>query len=251
MIVLYFSEERFQMLRKIFFFLCLLVFANKPYAQNKPEIFALKLEGLCHEDGSGKYDKIMKDLGYTYKVYPAIRSRQFMLNRNACLFPVDMQHLKMTKSLIQSAPLVKIDIKIYSLNKKYSIADLNQLRVGIRHGLMYGPKVDELQKKWKVESVNSLEQNILKLKSGRIDAMIEFELDVSEYVQKNPESIQLVEGSEKLDSLSDSLVCVKNKINEEFIKKFNADLASNRKKIDQMLQGRVAVNDENFIATND
>lgn len=238
------------MLRKIFFFICLLVFTNKLYAKNKPEIFALKLEGLCHEDGNGKYDKIMKDLGYVYKVYPAVRSRQFMLDKNACLFPVDMHHLKMTKPLIQSAPFVKIDIKIYSINKKYSIADLNQLRVGVRHGLMYGPKVDELQKKWKVESVNSLEQNILKLKSGRIDAMIEFELDVSEYMQKNVESIQLIEGSEKLDSLSDSLVCVKNKKNEEFIKKFNADLANNRKKIDQMLQGRIGINSKNIMAIN-
>lgn len=235
------KDLKLKIIIKFFLLVLILIPKNEARANEVTEIFGLKLEGLCHEDGSGKYDKIMKELGYTYKVYPAIRARQFMLNNNACLFPVDMEHLTMSKPLIQSDPFVVIDVKIFSLNKKYTLADLPKLRVGIRHGLMYGPIVDNLQKKYKMESVNSLEQNILKLQSGRIDAIIEFELDVAEYAQQNPKQARLVSGDEKIDSLADALVCVKNKKNESLIKNFNQALMKNRKKIDKMLQSKYSI----------
>lgn len=226
------------MIKKIFLILSILLITPCTSAANDPEIFALKLEELCLEDGSGKYDIIMKQLGFQYKVFPAARSRQYMLDKNACLFPVDMSYLEMNKPLIQSDPLTRINVKIYSIGKKYSIDDLHKLRVGMRNGLMYGPKMNQLQKKLKLEYVPNLEQNILKLKSKRIDAIIEFELDVVEYSRKNS-SLNLVEGKEKIDTLSEAIVCVKNDKNQAFIDKFNKVINSNREKIDKMLNSSI------------
>lgn len=226
------------MIKKLFFILNFILITPYTYSAKDPEIFALKLEELCLEDGSGKYDIIMKQLGFKYKVFPAARSRQYMLDNNACLFPVDMSYLEMKKPLIQSAPLTKIDIKIFSIGKKYSIDDLHKLRIGMRNGLMYGPKMNQLQKKLKLEYVSNLEQNILKLKSKRIDAIIEFELDVVEYSRKNS-SLNLVEGKEKIDTLSEAIVCVKNEKNQVFIDKFNKVINSNREKIDKMLNSSI------------
>lgn len=218
----------------LFFAVLVSVFFQSPVFGGD-KIYASSLEGLCQKDGQGKYDLIAKELGITYKVYPAARARQFMLTEKSCLFPVDMQYFDVGVSLIQSQAFVKIPIKIFSLSKAMMLEELKGKRVGMRLGLLYGKSVDQLKKDWNVEYVDTLAQNMKKLESGRLDAIVEFELDVDEYFKKNPKIKNWQDNSKPIEILSDALVCVDTEKNRKVIDRFNKTINKNRKKIDLML----------------
>lgn len=196
---------------------------------HKSDIYAYQLEKLCELDGSGIYDKAMKKLGFTYKVLPAVRADILMMKEGACVFPVDMRYMKRDKPLIHSDPLFIVNIKIYSKYKLYkNLNELKDKRVGIRRGLSLGQSVLEATKKLKVEYVDTLEQNMRKLEYERVDAIVEFELDVLEYIKDKPKFQIAYDKKSYVDRLHESIVCVDNDKNRALIKKFNNVLSKNK-----------------------
>ena len=197
--------------------------------ENKSDIYAYQLEKLCELDGSGIYDKAMKKLGFTYKVLPAVRADILMMKEGACVFPVDMRYMKRDKPLIHSDPLFIVNIKIYGKYKLYkNLNELKDKRVGIRRGLSLGQSVLESTKKLKVEYVDTLEQNMRKLEYERVDAIVEFELDVLEYIKDKPKFQIAYDKKSYVDRLHESIVCVDNDKNRALIKKFNNVLSKNK-----------------------
>lgn len=196
---------------------------------HKSDIYAYQLEKLCELDGNGIYDKAMKKLGFTYKVLPAVRADILMMKENACVFPVDMRYMKRDKPLIHSDPLFIVNIKIYGKYKLYkNLNELKDKRVGIRRGLSLGQSVLDATKKLKVEYVDTLEQNMRKLEYERVDAIVEFELDVLEYIKDKPKFQIAYDKKSYVDRLHESIVCVDNDKNRALIKKFNDVLSKNK-----------------------
>lgn len=209
---------------------------TKYEADIKSDIYAYQLEKLCEFDGSGIYDKAMAKLGFKYKVLPAVRADILMMKENACVFPVDMRYMKRDKPLIHSDPLFIVNIKIYSKYKLFkNLNELKDKRVGIRRGLSLGQSVVQAAKKLKVEYVDTLEQNMRKLEYERVDAIIEFELDVLEYIKDKPKFQITYDPKANVDRLHESIVCIDNEKNRSLIKKFNSTLSKNKNIIPELM----------------
>lgn len=202
----------------------------------RSDIYAYQLERLCELDGNGIYDKAMNKLGFKYKVLPAVRADILMMKENACVFPVDMRYMKRDKPLIHSNPLFIVNIKIYSKYKPFKdLKDLINKRVGIRRGLSLGQNVVNASKKFKVEYVDTLEQNMRKLEYERVDAVIEFELDVLEYIKTNTKFQITYDKKHNVDRLQESIVCVDTEKNRDLIKRFNTALDKNKNIIPELM----------------
>lgn len=203
--------------------------------QARGEIYATKLDGLCEEDGTGVYDAVFKELGQTYKVLPATRAEKIMKEEKACLFPLDKRFLTSELPLIQSEPIQVVKIIIFAKDKVYtSLAELQGKTVGLRLGLNYGANVEKGAASFKVDKVNNLDLSIKKLMGGRVDAIVEFEPDVLDYLKKNKVTLAY-DANSPVDRHSDAVTCVQTPDNEKLISSFNEKLQSKANQVQKIL----------------
>lgn len=200
------------------------------------EIYATNLDGLIQADQQGLYDKVLKLLDFEYQALPAARAENYMVRDSACLFPVDRRFLEISAELIQSDPIDVINIKIYSVDGGLeTIDDLKGKTVGLRLGLNYGPKINAMQKLIKTELATSLEQNLKKLKSKRVDAVLEFQLDVEQFVKANPDFVFKASAA-PVDVHNDSVTCYDNPVNRRLIDSYNEALRAHRAEVDRLIR---------------
>ena len=200
------------------------------------EIFATSLDGLIQADGKGMYDQILKLLNFKYQALPAARAEEYMSQSFGCLFPVDRRFMKISADFIQSDPIDVIKINVYSLKGGLeTLDDIGGKSVGLRLGLNYGPKINALLKtKAKIQLAPNLESNLRKLKEGRVDLVLEFQLDVEEFQKAHPDYVFKV-SKEPVDVHNDSITCYNNPVNQKLIASYDAALKAHRKAVDKII----------------
>nr|WP_284676638.1 transporter substrate-binding domain-containing protein [Vibrio sinus] len=114
-------------------------------------------------------------------------------------------------------------VYIFTPHGSDSITDLAQLvgkKVGARAGFPYGKKVDDSGVK--LILTKSMEQNIKKLQSGRLDAIIDYTPDM--YTAFDEMGIQPLsfDKDNPVEVHNDSVICKKTPETEAFIRNLNA-----------------------------
>lgn len=150
-------------------------------------IIGTDIPGLHQKDGKGVYDIIVNEALVSkglanLKVYPPARAEaEFSSCQNCCFSPANKNPEFYTYGgdVTESLPMNVAKVYIFSAPGKKtfsSYADLKGKKVGVRRGMTYGFSFDAA--KLKASEANSLEQNIKKLETGRIDAMVAYVPDV-------------------------------------------------------------------------
>lgn len=200
------------------------------------KLFATHLDGLIQSDGKGMYDQVLKTMGIAYQALPAARAENEMVESKGCMFPIDRRYLKINADLVQSKPIDTIPLHIYSKDGKIqTLADLKGKSLGLRHGLNYGPRVNELQRGGqKVDTAPNLESALKKLEAGNVDALIEFKVDMDEMAKKNA-AFKFAASKEPVDTHADAMTCFNEPENKKLMDDFNKALDKERKAVDKII----------------
>ena len=202
-------------------------------AQTK--IVATKLDGVVERNHSGVYDQVFGELKFDYEVFsPELALDKFKGNEFDCIFPLDQDFYGDKSNTVQSTPINLAKIFIFTL-KGPPITDLDKLkgmRVGMRSGLNYGPKLS--YPRFKVEFANSIYSNVWKLRSDRIDAIVDFNPDMEDYLKKV--SLSLVyDKNAPVIVHKDALLCHDGPKEREFVQRFNKAVKESDAKIKKLL----------------
>lgn len=146
-------------------------------------IIGTDIPGLHQQDGKGVYDVIVnqtlvsKGLGALKVLPPARAEAEFKSCQNCCFSPANKnpEFYDFGGDVSVSEPMNVAKVYIFSAPGKRpfsSYADLKGKKVGVRRGMIYGNSFDAAN--LKASEANSLEQNIKKLETGRIDAMVAY-----------------------------------------------------------------------------
>lgn len=230
--------ERPRVKNKILIFAGLLSISSFGWADSNDiiKVAGFEIPGVMEPKLTGSYDKVLTELfshltsKIKYVVMPTARvDAQFSEKSIDCIAPMDIRYSKIQELVINSKPINIAKIYIYSRKKEgpWSILqDIEGKRVGIKNGLWYGPKWSD--KKMHVEVVASDEQNIEKLRKGRIDAFLAYVPDMT--VLKMEKGIILPNHDPKkpFDIHNDSLLCHKSKQTEKMLKEFDQIVATMR-----------------------
>lgn len=205
-------------------------------ASAEGKLFATNLDGLIQPDGKGMYDQVLKIMGISYEALPAARAEDEMRASSDCMFPIDRRFLKINADFVQSKPIDTIPLHIYSKDgKTQTLADLKGKKLGLRLGLNYGPRVNELQRSGqKVELAPNLLSALKKLEAGRIDVVIEFKVDMDEMAKKNA-SFKFVASKEPVDTHADAMTCVNTPGNQKLMEDFNSALDKERNAVNKII----------------
>jgi ABC-type amino acid transport substrate-binding protein len=199
-------------------------------------VAGFEIPGVMEPKLTGSYDQILVEVfshlpsKVKYFVIPTARADSlFSDNAVDCVAPMDIRYSKIQEMVVNSKPINIAKIYIYSRNKEgpwTTLQDIEGKRVGIKNGLWYGPKWSD--KKMHVEAVASDEQNIEKLKKGRIDAFLAYVPDMT--VLKHDKGIILPNHDPKrpFDIHNDSLLCHKSKRIEKMLKEFDQAISTMR-----------------------
>lgn len=199
------------------------------------KVVATKLDGVLERNHSGVYDQVFQEIKLDYDVYsPEVALDKFKGNEFDCIFPLDQDFYGDRTNTVQSVPINLAKIHIFTL-KGQPITDLEKLkglRVGMRSGLNYGPKLSF--PRFKVEYANSIYINVWKLRSERIDAIIDFNPDMEDYLNKV--AVNLVyDKNAPVIVHRDALLCHDGPKEREFVQRFNKSVKESEAKIRKML----------------
>jgi len=198
-------------------------------------IVATKLDGVVERNHGGVYDQVFQELKFDYEVFsPDVALDKFKGNEFDCIFPLDQDFYGDKSNTVQSVPINIAKIHIFTL-KGQPITDLDKLkglRVGMRSGLNYGPKLS--YPRFKVEYANSIYINVWKLRSDRIDAIVDFNPDMEDYLNKV--GINLVyDKNAPVIVHRDALLCHDGPKEREFVQRFNKAVKESDAKIKKLL----------------
>lgn len=217
---------------RICFATLVLMLATVPaYAQ--VTIYAYDIPGLYQEDGGGVYDTIVEQLVSSagmgqLKILPGIRAeKEFARCQNCCISPANTNpaFYDFDDDVIATDPMNVAEIYIFSRRNNPPIVDIDALqgkRVGVRRGMMTSLQSVLDRGDFRLQPVNSIEQNVDKLDKGRIDAFIDFVPDV--YLAASALGIDPhphTKGT-PLERHPDSLVC--RAVSDQFLTTFNDGL---------------------------
>jgi hypothetical protein len=161
---------------------CLLaLFSGALWAQ--VNIIGTDIPGLHQKDGKGVYDVIInqtlvsKGLGSLKVLPPARAEAEFSSCQNCCFSPANKnpEFYDFGGDVSKSEPMNVAKVYIFSAPGKSAFGgygDLKGKKVGVRRGMIYGKSYDGAN--LKASEANTLEQNIKKLETGRIDAMVAY-----------------------------------------------------------------------------
>ena len=192
------------------------------------EVITNIIPGLHDKKGTGEYDLIIKQVASVQLVpLPTIRAEQsFQRSSDKCFSPAnknpDFYPNYINSDIIESKPMGIAKVYIFTAPGKPVISSLSELKgkkVGARLGFSYGNKVDTSGVK--LTLVNSLDKNIKKLQSGRIDAMIDFVPDVYLALESLGVPELPHDKSNPVAVHNDSVICKKTAQTEEFIAELN------------------------------
>ncbi|MFT7374148.1 MAG: hypothetical protein ACI8VC_000203 [Candidatus Endobugula sp.] len=166
-----------------YFFLIAALIISSTTAQAEVSIIAIAIPGLHQNDGNGEYDQIIRksvvDKGLaSIGVLPPSRAEQkFESCTNCCLSPANTNKdfYDFGTDVLVSKPMSTAKIYIFTAKETApldSLDDLKGKKVGVRNGMPYGKTFDTAGLNTK--SVSTIELNINKLDSGRIDAMVSY-----------------------------------------------------------------------------
>jgi len=189
------------------------------------------IPALIQKDGTGEYDQKITNIQtklsktWQYKILPPARAdKLFDAKALDCIFPYD-RNFHPNKQTINSLPLGIAQAYIYSNAGSSPIVNIKQLqglRIGARIGMLYGPEFDSLN--LHVEYVTTLEQNIDKIKQGRIDAFVAWSPD-SDAAFERKKMPPLPHGEPFVEH-NDAILCHDTLKNRAFINNFNQAMLS-------------------------
>ena len=205
------------------------IFSTSALAQ--VTIYSTDIPGLHQKDGQGDYDKIINKsvvksgLAKLVVLPPARTVAKFKQCSNCCYSPANKnpEFYDFGANYVETKPMGVAKIYIFTRSGEKVISSLSQLkgkRVGARRGMPYGKTFDNSG--LKVELVNTIAQNIKKLKVGRIYAFIAYIPDAYTVFEKMGMK-PLPHAKDKPVAVhEDNLVC--KGVSPSFIKKFNKAL---------------------------
>lgn len=186
---------------------------------------------LLQANGQGSYDKVMAYVernfryNWRYKAYPAeVLDKLFAEQQIDCIFPADRNfygapgvlqsdYFNLSRVFIYTKPTHDVLVGVESLKGK---------RVGARKGATYGPKVDNA--KLGLIYSPTIEQNILKLVNGRLDAFIAYVPDaLFAFKSLNMEPLNH-DPSSPLLTIEDGFLCHDSVQSRKFIRRLNVAL---------------------------
>jgi len=193
------------------------------------KLLAYNIPSIIEINGEGKYDLLFKQVklsaqqSWHYQVMPPARAdKMFQFNKADCIFPFD-KAFHNDKSTIASDYFTIAEAYIFSAEDTQPFTSLKQLigkRVGARNGMLYGPEYNELN--LNVSLVDSIEQNLEKLKSGRIDAFLAWAPDVMAFF--NAKKMQPLPHAQPFVFHHDAFLCHNSIQTKQFISEFNQAL---------------------------
>ncbi len=213
-----------------------LLFQGNLYAA-QVNIYAVEIPGLHQQDHLGGYDKIIEQVlsqtqSATLHVYPPARAQLMFAQcqENCCFTPANKRNdfYHFDQSIIQTKAMNMAKIYIFTAKNQPvidNLTDLKNKKVGARTGMPYGTHFDNAN--LAVSYVDTIEQNIKKLASGRIDAFVAYVPDAYN-VFRNLNMKPLPHNIQKPMAIhEDRLVC--KGVSNYFIKTFNENLTKLKK----------------------
>lgn len=210
-------------MKGVLFILISSVFTIFCRASDEIKLMAYDIPAILQADKQGEYDLIIEQVNklqqqkWRYAIAPPARvDSMFESNLIDCILPYDKAFYPGTK-VINSAPLNIAKARIYSLStESMSLNALKGKKVGARIGMLYGPEFDAL--KLDIKYVNSVEQNVEKLLSQRIDAFVAWSPDVEAVLLKK--GLTLI-SSEPFVVHNEAFLCHDTPVSRAFIILFN------------------------------
>ncbi len=204
---------------------------------NALEIIAPAIAGLIEKDKKGAYQLLLKEaanrasINYKEDFYPQKRAlRTFFEKKSHCIYAyTDIAVTKLGKDKIKASfPLGGFKQHIFTKTGTPALTSINQLKGKVVGGILGDGEQDWFAafKKAGIEYqfVTRIEQNIVKLERGRIDAMISFMPDVAKWED------QLNYARDKpLFSAFDMITCHNNLEGSQFIKRISPVLKRMKK----------------------
>ncbi|MEH6346091.1 MAG: hypothetical protein V7785_13455 [Bermanella sp.] len=192
-------------------------------------ILSIAIPGLHQSNEQGAYDKIINQLEYSEETFqltvvpPARAKAQFLLCKNCCISPTNMNpnFYDYKPAMVETLPMNIAKIYVFSARNTQAISGgvnaIRNKRVGVRRGLPYGKRFAEAG--LNLDIADSLKQNFGKLERNRVDVVVAYipdayiffdEIDTRSY----PHAIDY-----PLAIHNDSLVC--RGVSNDFIQAFN------------------------------
>lgn len=140
-----------------------------------------------------------------------------------CIFPIDNQIAPIKEKLLMSKPLGDARAYIYTLSSDPIIADINQLSgkvIGARRGFDYGGY--QFPSSVKLVEVESIEQNLIMLSRGRLDAFVAYEPDAISIFEENRDiSIHRAE-TFSINTAFDQIACYESQKARDYIEQIDS-----------------------------
>jgi hypothetical protein len=215
----------------VFVFITFLALSKLATAQ--VTIYGISIPGLHQKNGKGKYDiiinkTVIKTGQAILKIAPPARAENnFKICTNCCFSPANKnpEFYDFGSGYVQTEPMATAKIYIWTKRGSQPISNLEDLKgkkVGIRRGMPYGKTFENSG--LNTQDVNNIEQNIIKLEKGRIDAFIAYVPDAYN-IFKDIGMVPLPHDKNNPIAIhEDSLVC--KGVSSQFIKDFNRMLKS-------------------------
>lgn len=198
------------------------------------DIIAPGIAGLIQEDKKGVYQFILKEAGkrasldYQEYFYPQKRAlKLFFEKKYPCIYAyTDIAESKLGKDKIKASfPLGGFKQYIFTKAGAPSLTSIQQLKGKVVGGILGDGEqdwfIDFKNAEIEYQFVTLIEQNIVKLKKGRIDAMISFMPDAAKWQG------QLTYQKDKpLFSAFDRMTCHNNLEGRQFINRISPVLKS-------------------------
>lgn len=198
------------------------------------KIIGYQIPGVVETDKSGTYDKIVAKIAadtnspVNYTSLPAARAEdEFKRGHFDCIFPLDARFWTNSEKgkLINSEPINVAKIYIFSKAGEGPYTSLEPLKgkvVGLRRGFSYGPKTADSGVNF--EEVTDDDQNVYKLKMGRISAFMAYVPDMWFWAKDKNQSLPNHDASQPFETHKDAFLCRGGPATEAFIKTFDAGL---------------------------
>lgn len=194
------------------------------------DIIAIKIPGLFQKDGMGQYDQIINDASYQidtkFQIIYTVPKRGFLKFENCnncCISPANKNpdfYEYNSDQYLETSPMGVA--KIYIFSNEFMINNLEKLKnlkVGARRGMPYGKNYEASG--LNVELVNSIKQNIEKVKLGRIDAFIAYVPDALDAFKEMKISPFYYDINNPVAVHQDSILCKKSRETQKLVDEFN------------------------------
>jgi hypothetical protein len=226
-------------------------FAHEQLSENNTEtsdgsaikLLAYSIPAILESSGKGKYDQLFQLVkhqakrSWQYQVMPPARvDKMFEYHKADCIFPFD-KAFQTDQTTISSDYFTVAQAYIFSAEGSKPFTSLTQLlgkRVGVRNGMLYGPEYEKLG--LKVNLVDSIEQNLEKLQSGRIDAFLAWAPDVMAFFAEK--QMKPLPHAAPFVLHHDAFLCHGTEKSRQFIKEFDQALVKLKQQgvVDKLLK---------------